>query len=244
MPNPNQTQIITVLGQSGSGKSSWIEKHLPKEPRYILWDTLGEYRGDMRVDEPADLYKLVVKNHNQFFGVVFAYSGQDELETFDWTVRLCMAAQNLTFICDEVDQYATPNDIPDSLRVMLKRGRHLNINMIFASRRPAEINRLITAQTRRFILFRTTEPSDIRFLKSVVGPVADDLVNLQKLEYLDWNHGEVSKGKIQWKGGGAHGQRSENLPDRNAGTNQPIVEANKEPPGSPDGRLPGERLPE
>lgn len=222
MPNANQTEIVTVLGQSGSGKSSWIEKQLPCISRFILWDTLGEYSFGVRVESQDALYHSVYKNFKRFFGMTFAYSGKAEEGAFDWTVRLCLSTGNLTFICDEVDQYATPTEIPDSLRIMLKRGRHLNINMIFASRRPAEVNRLITAQSRRFILFRTTEPADIRFLKSIVGVSADELKDLPPLHFLDWNHGEITRGKIDWeKGGDKHAHREKRFRNISEGTSGP-----------------------
>jgi len=201
MPNPNRTEIISVFGQSGTGKSSWIEKRLPSIPRYILWDTLGEYEGDVIVETKQELIKLLFKKESSYFGIVFRSMAMDQaqIEDLDFMCRSAGAIGNVWVIIDEVDQYASPTTgMPEQLQMILKRGRHLGVSMIFASRRPAEVHRLITAQSRRFILFRTGEGRDIAFLKSHVGAAADELVSLPDLHFIDWNHGKIEKGEILW----------------------------------------------
>tara|TARA_Y100000310_G_C20569456_1_gene757235 strand:+ start:174 stop:779 length:606 start_codon:yes stop_codon:yes gene_type:complete len=201
MPNPNRTEIITVLGQSGTGKSSWIEKYLPKLPRFILWDTLGEYSGFDIVETKEDLFNKVTKHEKKFFGVIFRFIGDDDkqIDSLNFMCRLAGAIEHCWIIIDEVDMYASPTlGMPEDLSMILKRGRHLGVSMLFASRRPAEVHRLITAQSRRFVLFRSKEDRDVTFLRGHVGDVADEMKKLPDLHYIDWNHGKTEKGEIKW----------------------------------------------
>lgn len=191
------TEVITVLGQRGSGKSSWLKKNVPDIPRFILWDTLGEYIDPSfnQFDNLQELYSFVYDNQGgQFQAVYNSVNDKD----FDGVCMIAGAVGDCTLIVEEVDTYATPNYCPSELLVLLKKGRHYGVSMVFVSRRPAEIHRMITAQSQRFILFRILEPNDVRYLKSIVGESADRLPSLPVLSYIDWRHGEITEGKITW----------------------------------------------
>ena len=190
-----QTEIITVLGQRGSGKSSWIQKALPDIPRFILWDTLGEYEGYAQAINKQELFDYVWDNEAGVLQVVYNTIDEDD---FGFVCTVCENIGDLTFIVEEVDNYATPNLIPVELRRLLKYGRHVGLSMIFVSRRPAEINRLITSQSQRFICFTIIEPVDVRYLTSIIGPVAKVLPTLKKLEFVDWSPDRIKRGQIKW----------------------------------------------
>lgn len=191
----SNNEIITVLGQRGSGKSSWVKKHIPNVPRFILWDTLGEYTSFEQFENLQDLFNYVHKNQGGPFQAVY---NSIENEDFERVCQIVGAVENCCFIIEEVDTYATPTQCPYELMKLLKIGRHYNISMIFVSRRPAEIHRMITSQSQRFILCKIIEPNDVRYLKSVVGPVADELPGLEILHYVDWKHGIIERGVITW----------------------------------------------
>jgi hypothetical protein len=200
MPNPNKADIITVLGQSGSGKSSWVQARLASLPRFILWDTLGEYVGFTVCESRAELYKHITKRSTGLFQVIYNGTDENEEESMDWICQLVEQIENLCFIVEEVDQYASPGVIPAGLRSLLKRGRHRGISMVFVTRRPAEVNRLITAQSKRFVLFRVVEPNDLRYLRTFVGDHALTLPDLPELSFLDWQQGTTTRGRIEFHG--------------------------------------------
>lgn len=200
MPNPNKSDIITVLGQSGSGKSSWVQARLASLPRFILWNTLGEEFGFTECESRSELYKHVTKRASGLFQVVYNNVEENEEEAMEWMSKFVEEVENLCFIIEEADAYATPSSIPQGLRSLLKRGRHRGISMVFVTRRPAEVNRLITAQSKRFVLFRVTEPNDIRYLRTFVGDHALTLPDLPELSFLDWQQGTVTRGRIEFHG--------------------------------------------
>jgi len=194
--------ITVVLGQRGSGKTSWVKKQLPALPRFVLWNTVNDdYTGFEIVSDTEALFEYVWKRRDSILQVVINYleeKGEEdkEAEGFAFVCKLVEAVENVCFIVEEVDTYATSATIPYELKRLLKIGRHYGVSMIAVSRRPAEINRLITSQAQRFICFKTIEPNDVRYLRSIIGEPATELPQIPLLEYLDWKHGLVEKGKI------------------------------------------------
>lgn len=196
-----EAPVTTVLGQRGTGKTTWVKKELCSLPRWILWDTLGEYSGAPIVKARADLFQEVEDwGDGGVHRVIFNCLEDNEMEALSFTCRLCEALGNVTLIIEEVDSYATPTIIPPDLRRLLKIGRHYHVGMIFISRRPAEINRLITSQTRRFVCFRLIEPNDLRYLSSVIGSLSEDVKALADLHFVDWQHGSIEKGQVNIPG--------------------------------------------
>lgn len=189
------TEVITVLGQRGSGKSSWVQKKLPSFPRFILVDTLGEYSGFRVVTDKQELFDLVWNKHQGIMQIIY---NSIEDEDFGFVCSLVEEIEDIILVVEEVDNYCTPMQIPVELKRLLKYGRHKGISMVFVSRRPAEINRLITSQTQRYICFTMIEPSDIRYMSSVIGHQAKDLPSLPKLQYIDWTSDRVKRLKIKW----------------------------------------------
>jgi len=189
--------ITVVLGQRGSGKTSWVKQQLPSLPRFILWNTVSDdYPGFDGVEDNETFFQYVWKKRNGIFQIVINSLEENEAESFDFVCAVAGAIENVCLIIEEVDTYATPSIIPFELKKLLKIGRHYGVSMIFVSRRPAEINRLITSQAQRFVCFKTIEPNDVRYLRSIIGNPALELPEMPMLSYLDWKHGIIEKDEI------------------------------------------------
>lgn len=184
-----RNNVIFVSGQRGSGKSYWVKSHLRNLPRFIIYDSLSEYDIGERTDNFNDFIKLLKDK-----GLMrIAYDPLDVTD-FDLVCKAVYRLENLCFVVEEVDQFATPSRIPPDLARILKYGRHKEIDFIGVSRRPAETSRLLTSQANRFIIFRQHEPRDISYFKSFIGPQADSLKTLKAHYHLDvsWGTGEPS----------------------------------------------------
>lgn len=190
--------VTTVLGQRGSGKTSWVKQELRKIPRFILWDTLGEYQGFDVFTDIESLFSYVYDHRTGVLQAVFNCLEENEAQAFDTVCHMAGAVENVVLVVEEVDAYATPSIIPFDLKRCLKTGRHRGVGLICVSRRPAEINRLITSQTQRFICFKMFEPNDVRYMGSIMGERSRELIDLPVLHYLDWQHGEISKGVVSF----------------------------------------------
>ena len=185
-------EIIFVSGQRGSGKTYWVKDHLKGLTRYLLYDTMGEYESGPHFEEIEELIDFLVpyENGGGFFEVVFDPIEHSDFETF---CEVALALGNVYVVIEEIDQFATPYQTPIALQKMIKYGRHRGVNVLGVSRRPSEVSRLFTSQTTRFIIFRMFEPRDITYYKSIIGPVADCLNQINNYDFfdIDFNKGGV-----------------------------------------------------
>lgn len=159
--------IVTVLGKAGSGKTYLIRQILPALPRPVMiLDTMNEFSDGLIFTEAEQLRRYIVERRPNATGVYVLKATSDE--DANGFFRLVVASQApMTVIIDEADKYATPYSIHDDLSKTIKYGRHWRQNLIFAARRPAELNRNVTAQSDVLVSFRQTEPRDIKALRDV-----------------------------------------------------------------------------
>lgn len=174
--------IITILGKKGSGKT-----HLAKNiialcplPVFII-DSLHEYSQGVIYNNIKDLiYDYVNKLNKSNVYILRPVSDIDIDTMFKCVYKI---NNTLTLVCEEADMYCNPYKIDEYFSNIIKYGRHYNHNIIAISRRPAEINRLLTSQSDCIITFRQTEARDLQYLKQITQD-ADKAVNLDKYQYM------------------------------------------------------------
>ena len=179
-----------VAGQTGMGKTLWLRAHLATLPRFIVYDhmaELGDAAGARVVFKLRDALDHVQANGTGFLRLV--YQEIPSPRTFDFFCRLALLAGDLVLIVDELDQFAgSVRPLPSTPFLnVIHRGRHRGIGVVGASRRAAEVSRTFTSQCRRFVVFRTTEPNDLGYLRSIVGPPVMGARSLEPLTYLDFD---------------------------------------------------------
>lgn len=200
-------EIIGIFGIKGHGKTSMIRTLIRPRPRVlILDDGLGDYDG-AAVAPNAAIAAMFLRDRERFrvvFGDIDKPYEENAADAIGLTKAYVesMADHDLdvTLVIDEADLYASGRNISAGLRNGISRGRHWNLSIIYASRRPAEVHTLLPSQTERFIIFRTREPSDIRYLRSFIGEdAASKLPDLEKYQYIDvaadgeWKIGRMGK---------------------------------------------------
>ena len=155
--------IITILGKKGSGKSYFVKNTIvPLFPRLLIIDPLDEYHYYYVYSLPEFVGILKENYTKNKFRLV--YRPLDENE--DLFFKFVFSLENVTLIIEEVDGYANGKQTDKYLEKLFKYGRHKNINLICVSRRPAEIGRLLTAQSDIIISFQQTEGRDIDYFKN------------------------------------------------------------------------------
>jgi hypothetical protein len=189
-----------VSGQRGTGKTTYIrERILAREPRLFIYDHMAEF------NEPgfATFYKLdqaidfMDQNRSGLCRLTYK-SLEPSPEEFATICRVPFCIPDLVIVVDELDTFAgavTPRP-PDEFRQLVHFGRHVGCGIVGASRRPADVSRAFTSQAKRYVCFRQTEPSDLRFLRSVLGPEADRIKDLPPLHYLAFEDGRRFAGIV------------------------------------------------
>lgn len=199
------SQVVTVMGQRGSGKSSYIKAVIPSFSRVLVWDPMSEYNDPRfdRIEDLGDLYEYLAKRKDSFFQVVFSPES-DSL--FDRVVKVFpesieeynsnFAISGAMFVIEEVDIQANPRCISEGLSKLVRRGRHYEISLMFTTRRPAEMNRILDTQSNKFVCFKMIGANEYNYMRSIMGEVAGDLKSLEPLEFIEYD-GEARRGHVE-----------------------------------------------
>jgi hypothetical protein len=177
--------VTVVLGKRGSGKSEYVKRNiLPdlKTENYIIFDPLAEYGKFGVICESfpeMENYIETQRAKGKKYHAILRFEETDEWERAFYLYKL----GNLTMLIEEIDWHCSPLKISPGLEKNLKYGRHYNCDIVAISRRPAEINRLITSQAQLMIVFEITEPKDIEYLKKT-GFDETEIENRKKYEPL------------------------------------------------------------
>lgn len=163
--------VTVVLGRRGCGKTTTIRQKVSSKPRLLIFDTLAEYSSSGRVfRDILPFIDYVEKNqYGQFRAVYQPIDNSDLEQPFSDFLRVAWIVGDCTIVVDEVDQVSSAISVPDSLARNLRYGRHRKISIIAASRRAADVPRLITSQADELVSFNQTEPRDISYIEAFAG---------------------------------------------------------------------------
>lgn len=194
--------IEFICGQRGTGKTKYlVTRVLRPEPRILVYDHMAELVGRAPMTVTHTLEDTIDAVHTSARGicrVCYVPSSGATPEEFAVICAIPLSVRDLVLVVDEVDQLAgtQQNLPPPEFKKLVHFGRHFGASIVACARRPADVSRALTSQARRFTVFAQTEPTDIKFLVSVLGPKAKEAKELPDLEYLAFEGRAVSRGKI------------------------------------------------
>lgn len=188
--------IRLVFGKRGSGKSVLARSLIHNQNRYLTYDTLGEYSDGVTICDLDTLRRFWLKVYQRNFRIV--YQPLDPDVEFDAVCELVWECQDMTFLVEEIDQYCQQHRMSPEMKNIVQRGRHRNIELIGVTQRPANIDRLLTSQTKEMYILSMTEPRDIAYFKDAIGgDVEEKIAALEQYQYVHWqeNEEELNVGK-------------------------------------------------
>lgn len=164
----DRERVIAVFGQSGSGKTLLCRYLARRRPAILVWDPHG-YFGDLGMACPS-LDQLIKALSAQRPPPRIVFQPRDESDAAGFLG--CMSAcTGYTFVLDECEMLArfgvSGGQTHPALRDAAEYGRHPYRwqGLIFGSRRPALVPRVITAQADLICAFHTHEPTDQTYLR-------------------------------------------------------------------------------
>jgi DNA helicase HerA-like ATPase len=170
-----------IIGRKGTGKTSFAKSIIKNLNRVIIIDSLGEY-GDVAILVNFD--DLVKYIHKKKFKIRLIPI--DEIEFNDYLEYIFRTFNNITLVIDEINLFQSPYYLPTGLSLCLRLGRHKKISVIAIARRPAEFNRDLTALTDKFVIFRITEPRDLKYIADYTDIDIEKVKNLKNFEYIEY----------------------------------------------------------
>lgn len=178
----NKIQII--FGKTGSGKTTLAKKLIDDStrPNLIIWDFLLEY----------EEFGFVVETPNELIMILEAKLPTNRIvvrkftkEQFNW---LCQAVEHLgncLFVVEEADFVCSSDYIDNGFGGLLRYGRHYGIDILAITRRPAEINRLLTAMAHNAYSFQFQEPCDVKYISTFFQIEPEVLQKLEMYKYYE-----------------------------------------------------------
>lgn len=198
MPNANGSRsaspdntIITLLGRKGSGKSTLARAILAEYRRVVILDTLGEY-GDGAIiveggRESADALVRVSGEGNKRFRLSLRIAQRDDMLR---VLTVASKLRDVLIVVEEASMLCKPSFLPDELAYLIRYGRHSGISQLYIARRPAELNREVTAQSDVVVTFTQHEPRDVEFLRAIMGERALEARRLAPYRVLAYGNPE------------------------------------------------------
>jgi hypothetical protein len=157
-----------------------VKELVEEAPRVIVFDTMGEY--DHAIESFPEAVRELgrLEQVRRFRVAIRLPEDEDALEAME----VAYEVTNCLVVFEEVSFYCSPSSMPTILKKFVRYGRHREISQVYVSRRPAEINRDLTAQSDLIVSFRQHEPNDIDYLRKLMGPEADKLPKLPKYRII------------------------------------------------------------
>lgn len=192
-----------IFGMTGSGKTTLTRILSEQKKRLIVIDPMQDYDDDCLFIDPfdniVDLANYLKEHMDNQFRVSMCEDDKAEA-----VLSLAWIIQDVCVVIEEVDLICSPTSISKNFANVIKRGRKYGIELICNSRRPAEVNRLLTSQASDIYCFQTKEPGDISYLQKYTScdfiEIVRDLKPLSFIHYPSMKQGYISQFKtVIWK---------------------------------------------
>lgn len=149
--------VITIVGQKGSGKTTFAKILAAMAKRIVIVDRLFEYEdGEIFTNYERSL-EHIARHWRGEFRTVIRYT-QDEHWTlfFDFLAKLAhkCPALPVSLLVEEADFFASPHAIEPTLDYLYRYGRHFRINLISVARGDTDLHRSMIQNSDAFVVFR------------------------------------------------------------------------------------------
>lgn len=201
----NRADIIAVLGASGTGKSTYVKKHIgrPKDGRLLIFDVMHEYGSFGQVfTRSGELVTAIMQaGEKGKFRYVFQPSTNPAARgaQFDLLCGVAHAAGNLSFIAEELRFVTTPSRAPVRWAGVSLTGRHKGLSVIGTSQRPASIDKDFLGNATIIRTGRLVYPQDVKAVATVMQIDPAEIAALPDLHFIEKNMqtGQINRGVVK-----------------------------------------------
>ncbi|MFA7638013.1 MAG: hypothetical protein WCY02_01760 [Parvibaculum sp.] len=202
-------ELIQIFGRRGSGKSTLTKGLLKGRPKVVVFDPRAEYgalRGFTAAYTRTDVLKAMKRGWARGFHIAYVPEAGQEIEALHKLTSICWAAQSpyeegrdprkLTLVIEEADLSYPVTRLPShfsGMQRVVNQGRHVGIECIAVSQRPAQISATYRANVATSYLFALAADVDRQEMLRLIGrDYADRLRSLPPYRALVHENGQVS----------------------------------------------------
>jgi hypothetical protein len=199
-----------MLGRKGSGKTTQLCKLL-SQPEYsdrsVLVDPPGNIEFGVTVENLHSMQTLIERQADRKFRIRYvdlvaieSFAAGDDEENFqkiEAILGMCLDVGNCTLVIDEVDMFCSPRGMPPTFKKLLARGRHDSLNLLWTTRRPQEVSKMLLSQSDEFYLFQMHHPADIDYFRNFMPVDRDAVMRLQVGQCLHWKAGVLDASMLK-----------------------------------------------
>lgn len=208
--------VINFFGRRGCGKTTTIRGNIESFRRpVVIVDILGNFTNEgfyetqnlatavqkIREFKKSEKSLLPTEKYS-----VIVLRTSDPATAADYLSSALWHTHGGTLVLDEVDSIRVKEG--SCFDEFIRYGRNRNGDLITGCRRPAELEKNITAAANKFYCFQTHEPRDVEYFGEIFGDRADELLHMEKFSglFIDHDRGVMGKFEIDIAGNIFHTQ--------------------------------------
>jgi hypothetical protein len=163
---------------TGTGKTTLLKRLVDHADRAIIVDPLGKL-GHLGVciPTPAEFKAYWRRQYHRKWKIVLqpgkiapSATPREALAPFLRTAReAAVGSPPFWVFVDEVDAFGSAFAADPEIRALADYGRNFGVSLAFVARRPACVDRTLSAQADTLYLFKAKEPRDLEYFRDVVG---------------------------------------------------------------------------
>lgn len=179
-------EIMSVVGASGCGKTTWTMRQAARDARLIAWDYQGQWaaHGCTPIRSIPELARACSsREHGQY-----AYIGP--VDTFDAFCRVALLWLKLgacTIVIEELAEVTSPGKAPPGWGELVRWAHKLSGRLIVLTQRPQESDKTSLGNSKRIVCFAVNGEDDAKYMAKRINVewAAVASLDYERHEYIE-----------------------------------------------------------
>ncbi len=179
--------IMSIFGKKASGKSYFANWMIEGLNRLIVYDTVHQFNKNFIIITEMEQFKKIIEliKDNKIISFRISLQFKEYNKYFAETNKLVVEnIHYVTYVVDEIHNYVSTNKYEKYLSEMIVEGRHLHINLITISHRPAGLPPSLLLNADYLAIFETSLKRDKDFYQNFKYFKLENLENLGDYEFV------------------------------------------------------------
>ena len=196
----NNPHIVSVVGTSGHGKSTWLMLLLKPSRRMLVWDPKDEYartdRSVVRITSLEELRATLLacpdKNPGRYAFVPYS------MKCFATWCECALDWGHADIVAEETADVTSPGKAPESWGKVIRRGGGVGLRVYGVTQRPSESDKTIFGNRTYVHCHALMRPGDRRYMANELGIDQSILDDLRGFDYIEvGKNGTIKRGTVK-----------------------------------------------